>query len=51
MPGHTLNAAGQQHQGRVRTNTSRQIAYRGNTTGTILRVWTYGWIDRRGRDA
>lgn len=51
VPGHTLNAAGQQHQGRVRTNTSRQIAYRGNTTGTILRVWTYGWIDRRGRDA
>jgi hypothetical protein len=50
-PGHTFNGAGQNFQGLVGTNTSRQIAARSNAAGQLLRVWTYGWIDRRGRDA
>jgi hypothetical protein len=50
-PMHTLNAAGQAFQGAIGTDTSRQIATRSNTAGTILRGATFGWVDRRGRDA
>lgn len=37
----------------VRTNTSRQIRYRCDSSGTGLTVsiFTQGWIDSRGRDA
>lgn len=37
---------------RIRTNTSGQIRYRMDAADADLRVWawTYGWIDRRGRD-
>lgn len=47
----TLNGAGQAFHGVVRTDSNRQIATRSNTAGTILRAATFGWIDRRGRDA
>jgi hypothetical protein len=36
---------------RVRTDTSRNIRVRASVAGTTLWVNTYGWIDRRGRDA
>jgi hypothetical protein len=36
----------------VRTNTSAQVAVVSQTaTGTTYFIYTYGWIDRRGRDA
>jgi hypothetical protein len=50
-PLHTLNGAGQAFMGLVGTDTSRQIAARSNAAGQLLRVNTYGWVDRRGRDA
>jgi hypothetical protein len=50
-PMQTFNGAGQAFDGRVQTDTSRQIAARSNAAGQLLRVATYGWIDRRGRDA
>jgi hypothetical protein len=34
---------------RIRTNTSRQIRGRNNTTGAICYLTTWGWIDTRGR--
>lgn len=40
------------NQIRVKTNTSAQVRTRVQTSdaGTTLRVATYGWVDRRGRD-
>jgi hypothetical protein len=35
----------------LRTNTSRQIGLYGDATGPIVTITTYGWIDRRGRNA
>ena len=35
----------------VRTNTSREIRVRCTNNNSNLNVNTYGWIDRRGRDA
>jgi hypothetical protein len=34
----------------IRTNTSRQIRGRANTTVSTIAIATFGWIDRRGRD-
>jgi hypothetical protein len=50
-PLHTLNGAGQAFQGVIGTDTSRQIAARSNAATQLLRAATFGWIDRRGRDA
>jgi hypothetical protein len=35
----------------VRTNTSQQIRAVATVASTTLGILTYGWIDRRGRDA
>jgi hypothetical protein len=35
----------------VRTNTSAQIRARASAGSTTLRIATYGWYDRRGKDA
>jgi hypothetical protein len=35
----------------VRTDVSGRILVGANTTGCVLTVTTYGWIDRRGRDS
>jgi hypothetical protein len=35
----------------IRTDTSSRIRMRSNGTGATANVYTYGWIDRRGRDA
>jgi hypothetical protein len=39
-------------QPRVFTNTSAQVRSRINnsTAGTVVRIQTFGWVDRRGRD-
>jgi hypothetical protein len=34
----------------IRTNTSRQIRGRANTTVSTIAIATFGWVDRRGRD-
>ena len=34
-----------------KTNTSSQIAYRGDGSGANFDLWTLGWIDSRGRNA
>jgi hypothetical protein len=35
----------------IRTSTSAQIRLRANNIGPTYSIATYGWIDRRGRDA
>lgn len=35
----------------IRTNTSAQIRRRVNDVGLVYDIWTFGWIDRRGRDS
>ena len=33
----------------IRTNTSSQIRMRQSTTTVAISIWTYGWIDNRGK--
>jgi hypothetical protein len=35
----------------IRTNTSAQIRRRVNDVGLVYDIWTFGWIDRCGRDS
>lgn len=51
-PGSTLavNNGVQANSFTIPTNTSAQLRWRGSLTVNIVRAWTQGWIDTRGRD-
>ena len=54
-PGFTVIASGGDNynggETRIRTNTSGQIRYRSSATAVDTYIYTYGWVDPRGKDA
>jgi len=54
-PGFTVIASGGDNfngaETRVRTNTSAQVRYRSNAAAVDTWIYTYGWVDTRGKDA